>query len=223
MPVHALKDDSLSVYAHHTVFHLKGSEADSLRNILHKLTILIVYRYVEKVQVRNLRAPGEHLRNLRLKMHVLLYRKSHSHKNALAGLINKLISDCSCYISFDFKFTVKCACTVVLLKTCLYKNIPHMCVRHGIDEHITEYSGKSEKVLILKPARTAVLVHLNRKLVSFLPYKRCYVPLRRREAVLRISYKGAVYPHIECLLNTLERYVGLFSKKCLIHIKIRHI
>ena len=94
-----------------------------------------------------------------------------------------------------------------------------MCLRHRVDIHIAEYSRKSEKILILEPACRAVLVHLNCELVSLILYKRCYVPLRRREAVLRISHELTVYPHIERLLDTLKGYVGLFSEERLIDIE----
>ena len=98
-----------------------------------------------------------------------------------------------------------------------------MNFRNSVKIHVTEYTRKSPEILVFKPACCAVTVNLNRKLVVFFLEIRSNTEFGRCKAVLGVTYKLAVKPHIDCGFDALKADVCIFADKSLVNIKEFHI
>ena len=95
----------------------------------------------------------------------------------------------------------------------LRPQIFHMKFRFCIQYHISENSGKTEKILVFQIGSRRILVHLHSQNIPLLPDPWGQVKIRWSETVLRISHKMTVEPHIHGPLHTLKRNADPLPQK----------
>ena len=130
---------------------------------------------------------------------------------------------CALLIAQKLPFCGKNTFFIAVIQLCLYKKILHMDPRNRVHIYISENTGKSPEILILKPASAASFIYLYCQLILFILYKRCNVKLSRGKAVLTVPYKASVKPHIEGSFHTLEGKKKFLSLQAFFQFKFLYI
>ena len=113
------------------------------------------------------------------------------------------------------------------LQVLLYKrtnlHIPDMRLRHSIQIHASEQTGKAVEILILAPASDRPLKYLNRQFIFPIPQIRRQFKIRRCKRILAVAHIHAVQPDRKPALRSLKRDEHALPQKILRQCEIFHI
>ena len=193
----------LTVEEHDPVLQFKPPETDVVGDLFQNFPGRIGQGQNRVIEIWRFVAPTLDIGEGKFRAYMVLSVKGQHHSlvhQALNGTVE-------CYI---FRFTAEeqtdfqLAGGAVLQKRGFQPQVVHIRGGLGVEKHAAEDAAEPEKVLILQPACTAVLIDLHAQAVPGFPDVGSQVKVRGGEAVLGVANEVAVEPDIERLLHTLK-------------------
>ena len=234
MAVCPVEYDTLSIQLHQTAFQFKVTEAHKLARRLCHMTVSILQHHLKFIQIRFLRTPGFHTRDVCpdravLRAHLSLGSRDiciklgilHSGWSGDPSLNQFPGQDGSCDSTGQGSIRAQHTVCHSLIQVCDDLQILNMDSRNGVQDHITEDPRQAIHILILQPGTIHEFEVQHSKTVLSLPEIGSQVKVRGGEGVLTVPHVCSVHPQCESRFHAFKGNAHIHSlplgrdrKKC---------